>query len=78
MLHLKGMGGILILYKEYVDANLTIPALPIYNKDILFLAVLDHKYGESILVQIGTQVIDHLVVIMTKKNYNRLGKPGNR
>ena len=39
VLSLEGIGGILILYKGYIEANLTIPDLPWYNKDILFLVV---------------------------------------
>ena len=57
VLHLKGMGGISIPYKGYVEANLTIPDLPQCNEGVLFIVVLDHKYGERVTVQIGTQVI---------------------
>ena len=53
----QGDRGILILYKGYVEANLTIPDLPQYNEDVLCLVVANHKYGNSVLVQIGTQVI---------------------
>ena len=34
---------------------------------MLCLVILDHKYGERVPVQIGTQVTDHLVATMTKK-----------
>ena len=33
VLHLKGIGGISILYKGNVEANLTIPDLLHYNED---------------------------------------------
>ena len=56
----------MILYKGYVEAILTIPGLPWYNEDVLFLVIPDHKYGERVPVQIGTQVIDHLVMTMTE------------
>ena len=36
VLHLKGTGDILIPYKRYVEANLTIPDLPCYNEDDYF------------------------------------------
>ena len=78
LLHLKGTGGVPIPYNRYIEANLTIPSLRRYNEDVLFLVVLNNKYGERVLVQIGTQLIDHLVVTMTKKNCNRLGISGNR
>ena len=38
-----GDGGILIPYKGYVEANLTIPDLPWYNEDVLFLVVLNQN-----------------------------------
>ena len=39
----------MIPYKGYIEAKLTIPDLPQYNEDVLFLVVLDHKYGEGYL-----------------------------
>ena len=61
------MRGISILYKGYVEANLIISDLLQYNEDLLFFLVIsDHKYGDRVPVQIGTQVIDHLVATMTK------------
>ena len=65
VLLLKGTGGILIPYKGYVEANPIIPDLPRYNEEVLFLVILDHRYGERVPLQIGTQVIDYLVVTMT-------------
>ena len=59
--------GILILYKEYIEGNLTIQDLSCHNEDVLLLFILDNKYGERIPVETGTQVIDHLVVTMTEK-----------
>ena len=56
-----------ILYKGYIEANLIIQGLPRYDKDVLFLVVLDHKYGEHVSVQLSTLVIDDLVVTFTKE-----------
>ena len=64
---LKGMVGISIPYRAYVEATLTIPDLPQYNEDILFLIVSNHKYGDRVLEQIGTQVVDQFIVTMTEK-----------
>ena len=72
-MHLEGIGGIAILYKEYVKANHTIPGLPQYNEDLLFLVVPDHKYGQRVHVQIGTLVIDHLVMTITKEELQWAG-----
>ena len=41
---------------------------------MLFLVILDHKYGERVPVQIGTQVIDHLLVTMTEKELQHTGE----
>ena len=38
---------------------------------------MDHKNGQRVPVQIGSQVIDHFVVTI-RKNCNRLGKPGKQ
>ena len=51
MLCLEVTWGILIPYKEYMEANLIILGLPWYTEDVLFLIVLDHEYGEWVPVQ---------------------------
>ena len=71
LLHLNGTGGILILYMGYIEGNLIIPALPWFNEDMLYLVILDNKYGERVLDQIGALVIDHLVhlsTVISKRN----------
>ena len=73
-LHLEGMRDITIPYKGYVEANLIIPDLPHYNEDVLFLVVANHKYWDRVAVQIGTQVIDQLVAMMTKKELLKVGE----
>ena len=68
------MGNSLISYKGYIEASLTIPDLAQYTKDVSFLVISDHKYRERVPVQIGTQVIDHLVVSMTEKELQQAGE----
>ena len=63
------MGCNTIPYQGYVEANLTITDLLCYQEDVLFLVVANHKYGDRVPVQIGTQVIDQLVCSMTEKDY---------
>ena len=77
-MYLKGTGGTAILYKGYIEANLIIQDLPRYNEDVLFLVISDNKYGERVPVQIGTLVIDHLVVTMTVEELQQAGIPGSR
>ena len=50
VLHVKGMGGILIPYKGYIEVNLTILYLHHYNKDVLFFIVANHRYGDTVPV----------------------------
>ena len=73
LLQLEGMEGVPVPYNGYVEANLTVPGLPQYNEDVLFLVILDHKYGQRVSVQIGTKVIDHLVVTMTREEFQQAG-----
>ena len=40
---------------------------------MLFLVILVHKYGEKVLVQIGTLVIDHLVTTITEEELQQAG-----
>ena len=63
----------MIPYKGYVEANLIIPGLLWYNKDVLSLVILENKYGERVPVQIGTLVIDHLVATMTAEELQQAG-----
>ena len=38
---------------------------------MLFLVVVNHKYGDRVPVQIGTEIIDQLVTTMTKKELQK-------
>ena len=72
-MHLEGTGGIVIPYKGNMEANFITQGLPQYNEDILFLVILDKKYGERVPVQLGTLVIDHLVMTMTMEELQQVG-----
>ena len=52
----QGDGGVLVPYKAYIEANLTILELPWYYEDALFLFISDHKYGERVPVQMGNEL----------------------
>ena len=72
-MHLEGTGGIALPYKGYIEANLIIPGLPQHNEDILFLVILDNKYGERVPIQIGNLVIDNVVRTMTMAELQHVG-----
>ena len=65
VLHLEGTGALEYHIRDMWKLHLTIPDLSHYNKDVLFLAVASHKYGDRVPVQICTQVIDQLVATVT-------------
>ena len=67
----QGDGGISIPYKGYIEANLTILNLPCYNEDVPFVVAVNYKYGDRVAIQIGSQVIGHLVVTLTEKELQR-------
>ena len=56
-----------------MEANLITPGLPWYNEDVLFLVILDNKYGERVPIQISTLVTDHLVMTMTTEEVQQAG-----
>ena len=41
---------------------------------MLFLVIPDHKYGERVPVQIGTQIINHLLATMTEEELQQAGE----
>ena len=53
-------------------------AYPQYNGDVLFLVVLNHKYGEQAPLWLGTLVIHHLVVTMTTEELQQAGETLNQ
>ena len=63
----------MIPYKEYVKANLLIPDLIQYTEDMLFFVISDNKYIERVPVQLGTLVVDHLVVTMIMEELQQVG-----
>ena len=51
-------------YLSYVKVNLRIPPTALYIEDILMLVINDSKYGEGVLVQLDTTVIDKVIGII--------------
>ena len=58
LLNLEGTGGGEVPYSGYVEANLKIPSLPNFSRDILLLVVPNSRYGERVPVALGTLAID--------------------
>ena len=73
VLHIEGMGAFQYHTKDVRRLN-SLSDIPWCNEDVLFLVVANHKYGYRVPVQIATQVIDQLVVTMTKKELQKVGE----
>ena len=73
LLCLEETGGISKPYKGYIGANLVISGFYLCNEDMLFFEVLDHKHGKQVPVQLGTLVIDLLVVTMITEELQQAG-----
>ena len=58
LLNLEGTGGGEVPYSGYVEANLKIPSMPNFSRDILLLVVPNSRYGEKVPVALGTLAID--------------------
>ena len=50
LLNLEGTGGGEVPYSGYVEANLKIPSMPNFSRDILLLVVPNSRYGEKVPV----------------------------
>ena len=66
LLDIEGTGGIELPYEGYVEVNLQIPGIGAYNQDALMLQVPDSKFGDKVLIQLGTQIIDTTLQVITK------------
>ena len=68
----EAMGGPLVPYSGYVEANLSIPGIKAMNKDSLFMVVKDTEYTNRVPVQIGTLHINEALASVTKEEYGKL------
>ena len=68
----EAMGGSLVPYFGYVEANLSIPGIKAMNKDSLFMVVKDTEYTSRVPVQIGTLHINEALASVTKEEYGKL------
>ena len=65
LLELEGMGGAAIPYLRYVEVNLQIPRIRNYNEDVLLLVIPTMTYSKTVLVMVGTKIIDKALSLMT-------------
>ena len=65
LLELEGMGGAAIPYLGYVEVNLQIPGIKVYNKDVLLLVIPTTTYSKAALAVVGTKIINKALSLMT-------------
>ena len=65
LLELEGTGGAAIPYLRFVEVNLQIPGIRNYNEDVLVLVIITMTYSKTVLVMVGTKIIDKALSLMT-------------
>ena len=65
LLELQGNGGAAILYLRFVEVSLQIPGIRNYNEDVLLLVIPTTTYSKTVLVVVGTKIIDKALSLMT-------------
>ena len=66
LLELEGTGGSAIPYLGFMEVNLQILGIKSYNEDMLLLVIPATTYSETVLVVIGSKIIDRALSLMTK------------
>ena len=66
LLELEGTGGATIPYLGFVEVNLQIPGIQHYNEDVLLLVIPTMTYSQTVLVMVGSKIIDKTFSVMTK------------
>ena len=65
LLELEGMGGAAIPYLRFVEVNLQILGIRNYIEDVLLLVIPTMTYSKTVLVMVGTKIIDKALSLMT-------------
>ena len=78
LLELEGTRGSAIPYLGYVEANLQIPGIRGYNKDILLLVIPITAYSVKVLVMVGYKIIDRVMGVIMKGELGGQLWPVNR
>ena len=61
----RGDGGAAIPYLRFVEVNLQILGIKRYNEDVLLLVIPTTTYSKTVLVMVGTKIIDKALNLMT-------------
>ena len=66
LLELEGTGGSTIPYLWFMEVNLQIQGIKIYNEDVLMLVISTTTYSETVPVMVGSKIKDRALSLMTK------------
>ena len=65
LLELEGMGVQPCHTSVFVEVNLQIPGIRNYNEDVLLLVIPTMTYSKTVMVVVGTKIIDKALSLMT-------------
>ena len=65
LLELEGTGGAAIPYLRFLEVNLQIPGIRNYNEDALLVVIPTMTYSETVLIVVGSKIIDKALSLMT-------------
>ena len=66
LLELEGPGGAATPYLGFVEVNLQIPGIRNFSKDVLLLVIPTTTYSKTVLVMVGSKIIDKALSLMTE------------
>ena len=70
-LEIEGSGGCDVPYQGYVEVNLKLPDIQKYNQNVVMLIVNDSQFGTKVPIQLGTNIIDEALRVITDKELEK-------
>ena len=70
-LEIEGSGGCDVPYQGYMEVNLKLPDIQKYNQNVVMLIVNDSQFGTKVPIQLGTNIIDEALRVITDKELEK-------
>ena len=61
-----------IPYMRYIEVNLKIPEIKVFNEDVFMLVIEDSTYAQCVPIQLGTLHIDRMLDLISDKEITQL------
>ena len=74
MLNLEAMVGGSAPFSGYVEAELNLPCISMFNRDCLFLVIPNSPYCQRVLIQLGMLFIDQALELVTEEELENLNQ----